>query len=303
MSTRLPDPRVPDTPAPDPRARDTRAPLATFLALTFALSAVFWWLIVAAGSLGARGGMYVLALMWCPGVSALATRLAFQRDVRGQGWRWGETRWAALAYVLPLAYATAAYGVVWLAGLGGVDLGRFRVGVVTFLVLGSLQSLLSATGEELGWRGFLVPTLARTTSFGRTALVSGAIWAAWHVPLIVFADYNGGTPTWYSVLCFVVMVVALSVPFAWLRLRSGSVWPAAILHATHNLFVQAFFDRVTVDTGPTRWLTGEFGAALAVTVGATAWLFWRARHALPLSDVPRAERAPVAAGAAAPLGG
>jgi len=279
----------------DTRAHSTGAKLATFLGLTFALSAVFWWLIIAAGSLGAHGGAYVFALMWCPGVSALATRLAFQGNVRGQGWRWGATRWAALAYVLPLGYATAAYGLVWLAGLGGADLGRFRIGVVTFLVLGSLQSLLSATGEELGWRGFLVPTLARTMSFGRTAVVSGAIWAAWHVPLIAFADYNAGTPTWYAVLCFAVMVVSLAVPLAWLRLRSGSVWPAAILHASHNLFVQGFFDRVTVDTGPTRWLTGEFGAALAVTVGATAWMFWRARDAVASpDDEALPERAPAA---------
>jgi uncharacterized protein len=277
----------------DTRAGGTRAELATFLGLTFALSAVFWWLIIAAGSLGAHGGAYVLALMWCPGVSALATRLAFQRNVRGEGWRWGATRWAALAYVLPLGYATAAYGLVWLGGLGGVDLGRFRTGVVTFVVVGSLQSLLSATGEELGWRGFLVPTLARTMSFGRTAVLSGGIWAAWHAPLIVFADYNAGTATWYAVLCFAIMVVSLAIPLAWLRLRSGSVWPAAILHASHNLFVQGFFDRVTVDTGPTRWLTTEFGAALAVTIGMTAWMFWRVRDAVSSPDVALPERVPV----------
>jgi hypothetical protein len=82
------------------------------------------------------------------------------------------------------------------------------------------------------------------------------------------------------------MVVSLSVPMAWLRLRSGSVWPAAILHASHNLFVQGFFDRVTVDSGPTRWLTGEFGAALALAIGATAWLFWRRRDAASLPDEP-----------------
>ena len=259
---------------------DTRPQLITFLGLTFGLSAVLWWLIVSAGSLGAQGGMYVLALMWSPGVSALVTRLIFQRNVRGEGWRPGEIRWLALAYVLPLGYATVAYGLVWVTGLGAVDLARFKTPLATFLVLGSLQSLLSATGEELGWRGFLVPTLARTMSFGRTALLSGAIWAGWHMPLIVLADYNNGAPAWYSVLCFGVMVTALGVPFAWLRLRSGSVWPAAILHATHNLFVQAFFDRVTVDTGPTRWLTSEFGAALAITITITAVVFWRARGSL-----------------------
>jgi membrane protease YdiL (CAAX protease family) len=196
------------------RAHGTRAQLATFLGLTFALSAGFWRLIITAGSVGAHGGTYVLALMWCPGVSALATRLAFQGDVRGEGWRFGAPRWAALAYVLPLGYATAAYGMVWLTGLGGVDLARFRSSVVAFVVLGSLQNLLSATGEELGWRGFLVPTLARTMSFRRTALLSGAIWTAWHVPLIAFADYNAGTPTWYAVLCFTVGVVSLAVPLA-----------------------------------------------------------------------------------------
>jgi membrane protease YdiL (CAAX protease family) len=287
----------------DTRASNTRAELTTFLCLTFALSAVFWWLIISAGSLGAHGGLYVFALMWSPAVGALTTRLVFQHNVRGEGWRLPAPRWAALAYLLPVAYATAAYGLVWLTGLGGVDLSRFKTGIGTFLVIGSLQSLLSATGEELGWRGFLVPTLARNMSFGRTALVSGAIWAAWHVPLIVFADYNGGTPTWYSVLCFAVMVTSLGVPFAWLRLRSGSVWPAAILHASHNLFVQAFFDRVTVNTGPTRWLTSEFGAALAVTIAVTAWLFWRARDAIPSGEAPLATGIPVAPHAqAVPVG-
>ena len=86
------------------------------------------------------------------------------------------------------------------------------------------------------------------------------------------------------------MVVAMGFPFAWLRLRSGSVWPAAILHASHNLFVQAFFDRVTVDTGPTRWLTGEFGAGLALAFIAVGWIFWRARASVEVpneSGTPR----------------
>ena len=281
------------------RAEETGAGLVTFLCLTFASSAVFWALMINGGGLGAGGGLYVFALMWCPGSSALVTRLVFQHNVRGEGWRWRRdtTRWAILAYLLPLGYATAAYGLVWLARLGGVDLSRFRGSVLTFVLVGSLSSLLSATGEELGWRGFLVPALARRLSFGRTGVVSGAIWAAWHVPLIIGADYNGGTPAWYSVLCFAVMVVALGVPFAWLRLRSGSVWPAAILHATHNLFVQGFFDRVTVDTGPTRWLTGEFGAALALSIVVTSWLFWRARRSIVMPNEPVLAAAGAASGA------
>ena len=266
------------------RATEPRAAVGTFLGLTFGLSAVFWFLIIQAGSLGVHGGAYVFALMWCPGTSALITRLIFQHNVRGEGWGLGEARWLGLAYVLPIIYATIVYGLVWLSGLGGVDVSRFKTPVAMFLVVGSLQSLLSATGEELGWRGFLVPELAKTRSFKATALISGVIWAGWHFPLIIGADYNGGTPPWYSVLCFAVMVVAMCFPFAWLRLRSGSVWPAAILHASHNLFVQAFFDRVTVDTGPTKWLTGEFGAGLALAFIGLALIFWRARGAIAMPN-------------------
>ena len=255
-----------------------RAELAAFLGLTFALSAAGYGLIVAAGGVAHAGG-YILVLMWSPAVGALATQLIFHRTWRGLGWRLPALRWLALGYFLPLAYAVVAYGTVWLAGLGGFDLTRAPRNPLTFIFVGTLVSLVTATGEELGWRGYLVPVLGRTMSLGRVAVLTGVIWAAWHVPLIAFADYNAGTSMWYAVLCFAIGVVALSLPMAWLRLRSGSVWPPALLHASHNLYVQGFFDRVTVDTGPTRWLTGEFGAMLPIAICAIAWLFWRVRPA------------------------
>lgn len=259
-------------------SQNTRAELATFLGLTFTLSFIWYWRIIAVGGL-AHAGVYIILLMWSPAAGAFVTQFVFHRTLRGLGWRLPAFQWAALAYILPIAYATVAYGAVWLARLGDLDLTRANGNVLTFVFLGSLLSLATATGEELGWRGCLVPLLARSMSVTRVSVVSGFIWAAWHMPLIVFADYNAGTNTWYAVLCFTISVVALSLPMAWLRLRSASVWPAALLHASHNLYVQDFFDRVTVDTGPTRWLTGEFGAALAITIGITACLFWRMRHA------------------------
>jgi membrane protease YdiL (CAAX protease family) len=249
--------------------------LTTYLFLTFGLSSIFYVLITGAKSLSAGGGMYVLMLMWCPGISALLTRLLFQRNVRGEGWAWGPTRFELVGYGLPIAYALCAYGAVWIFDFGGVDLSKFHTGVVRFLVVGLVISVASALGEELGWRGFLVPKLAERFSFTQTALISGIIWSSWHVPLIIFADYNGGTPTWYSIACFAVMVVGISFPMAWLRLRSGSVWPAAILHASHNLFIQGFFDTVTVDTGVTKYLLSEFGAVLALAAAATGVIFWR----------------------------
>ena len=172
-----------------------RNELTTFLLLTFGLSTIFYVIFARAKSLSAGGGLYVAMLMWCPGTLALITRLLFQRNVRGEGWAWGKTRYVLIGFALPLAYAGAAYGAVWIFDFGGVDVSRFHANPIRFITIGLAMSLAFATGEELGWRGFLVPKLAERMSFRGTAITSGVIWATWHMPLIIFADYNGGTPT------------------------------------------------------------------------------------------------------------
>jgi len=127
----------------------------------------------------------------------------------------------------------------------------------------------------------LVPQLARLTTFTRTSLISGGIWAVWHYPAIIAGRYHGDGPIWYGLICFTIMVIATSFAFNWMRLRSGSLWTGMWMHASHNLFIQGVFDRVTFDTGPTPFLIGELGAALAVVTVIVALVFWRMRSALP----------------------
>jgi membrane protease YdiL (CAAX protease family) len=107
------------------------------------------------------------------------------------------------------------------------------------------------------------------------SLISGLMWAAYHFPVLLFADYNKGAPAWYSLTCFTLMVVADSFILAWLTLRSKSLWPAAIFHGSHNLFIQSIFTPLTRDTGPTKYVIDEFGIGLVITVGIAAVLAWR----------------------------
>src|ERR1700733_4665821 len=109
--------------------------LATYFLLTFGLSSIFYVIFVRAKSLGAGGGLYVPMLMWCPGVSALITRLVFQRNVRGEGWAPGPIRYLLAGYALPLAYAVCAYGAVWIFDFGRVDLSRFHHSPLHFLTV------------------------------------------------------------------------------------------------------------------------------------------------------------------------
>lgn len=268
--------------------------IIVFLVLTAVLSGIVYAMMAAAGAYNSQGGAYTLLLMWCPGVSALATQIIFERRITGLGWRLPKGRYIVLGYAIPLAYTAVAYGIIWLAGWGKPSLTAAAaaaaattgmtptnptafaiVYLIVISTVGIIGSVVSALGEEIGWRGFLVPELAKRNTFLATALISGIVWMLWHVPAL-FLGYNGGTPIWYGLPWFAVAVIGISVVAAWLRLDSGSLWPAVMLHASHNLFVQSVFGGVTADTGHTAYFAGEFGAVLPVMIAVVAALvIWR----------------------------
>lgn len=278
----------------------------TFLALVLILSSIVYYFIFKSGSLHSFGGNLVLLLMWVPGVSGIITQLIYEHTLRGMGWKLGKAKYLLIAYFLPVFYCLVVYGITWISGLGNVPDPEFISEITTTYgitntnptivilifsvvasVVGLFGSLLSATGEEIGWRGVFVPELAKVTSFPKVALISGVIWAIWHLPAILFADYNlPGVPKWYAGLMFTIMVLGISFAFAWLRLKSGSLWTAAILHASHNLFIQAIFTPLTLQTKITPFIIDEFGVGLAMAGVLVAWFFIRKNNQQPLTLQP-----------------
>ena len=118
--------------------------------------------------------------------------------------------------------------------------------------------------------------ISQRYSFTATAVLSGAIWAAWHVPIIVFAGYNAGTG-WYGLAVVSANMIGLCFVLTWLRLKSGSLWTAVILHASSNHFIQHFFDPMTAYTGRTKYILGEFGIGFTLVVALLAAYFWMRR--------------------------
>lgn len=261
------------------RPQNTLNRILIYLLIVFSLSGLLYVLIIRSGGLEGEGQLLVMPLMWSPAIAALLTTYIFQRNFRGLGWGFGKPQYYLIAYLLPVIYAGIAYGMVWLLGLGEIDTAVLGdepwLEILRSMTVGVLGSALLALGEEIGWRGLLVPQLAILQPFARTALISGVIWGAWHVPLIIGGGYSSSAPTWYAVACFSVLVVGISFAFAWLRLASGSLWPAVLLHAVHNHFIQGVLDRVTVNTGQTDYFTTEFGLGLAIMGFIWGLVFWR----------------------------
>jgi membrane protease YdiL (CAAX protease family) len=268
--------------------------IALFYGLTLLFSNIFNAFVLFGGRMDAGNLLYVTGAMWSPALAALATKRIFREPIAELPWKWGGARYAWLAYLIPLAYALPVYLIAWLTPLGGFLDADFlkrtaeqfgwsdfppslvlALFVVFTATLGLVGKTSRALGEEIGWRGFLVPELSKVVGFTGVSLISGLMWAAYHFPVLLFADYNKGAPAWYSLTCFTLMVVADSFILAWLTLRSQSLWPAAIFHGSHNLFIQSIFTPLTRDTGPTKYVIDEFGVGLIVTIGIAAILTWR----------------------------
>ena len=272
--------------------------LLLFLVLVIGLSGTVYTLFFAPTPFaGGGGGHYVEALMWCPATAAFLTLLITRGDIGSLGLSRFAPRFALAGYLIPLAYAAIAYIAVWSFGLGGFPSAEgiarlaksvgwhvtapgafippyFLLVATTFMV----GAIARALGEEIGWRGFLAPRMVARLGFTWGAILSGAIWASWHIPIMVFGAYNAGTPFWYGFTCFAGFVIASAVMLTWLRLKSNSVWPCAILHASHNVFIQTFFTPLTAPKGAiTAYTIDEFGFAVPLVAIAIAVYFWTRR--------------------------
>jgi uncharacterized protein len=269
--------------------------ILVFLLLVFVFSSLPYYLMIHTGHIGAGNGLVVALVMWCPAFAAFATCAWFGIDLRALGWKW-PGRWAAWAYVIPILYTLPVYVAAWAAIPGSLAFAKFAaplgaafgfpnwprttalvLAIPLYAVLGVIASTARALGEEIGWRGFLLPRLVEQMGFTRGCLLSGCIWAVWHYPGLLFSDYNSGTQPVFALTCFTLMVIADAYLMGWFRLKSGSLWPAAILHASHNLFIQAIFDGMTAPVGRVLYVTTEFGVGLVLTIGVFALYFWTRR--------------------------
>lgn len=264
--------------------------IVIYYALTNAISGVFIWMSLRTGP----NLTLTTGLMWGPALAAFATTWLFGGRVRDLAWRWGEPRWQWLAYALPFFYALPLYLLAWTTGLGGfynpeaaakiaADYGltalptgwAFALYCVISLTIGFVPKTGRALGEEIGWRGFLVPELMKVTGFVGTSLISGLMWSVWHFPGILLGDYNAGTEAWVGLTCFTIAVTSQSFVYTWLTLRSRSLWPAAFLHGAHNTLIQLVLTPATRNTGPTPYVIDEFGVGLVVTCVIAAVVVWR----------------------------
>lgn len=150
---------------------------------------------------------------------------------------------------------------------------RFALAVATATVVGGVVGIITAAGEEIGWRGYLLPRLVQA-GVPCPLIVSGLIWGLWHVPAIITGQYGAGRQPLLAAALFLLFAVGMSVFWGTLRLRTGSVWSAVIGHAAWNAVIEGPFTGYTAGAMRTLWL-GESGILVAGVVGVIAYVTWK----------------------------
>lgn len=240
----------------------------------------------------------LILISWVPALAALGTQLIRTGSVRGfaSGWRWPALRWILLGLAVPCGYTTAITALTWLSDAGTLDLSAFthaatdalgsdwaplQVVALCYAILtivgGTLALSVFSLGEELGWSGFVIPRLLPTLGITRTALVTGLLWSSYHFPLILLAkNFTQGTPIGFTMIGLTVALTGVAFVSTWLRARTISIWPAVLMHASHNVWFFYLYEPLTSAKPLTPYVGGEHGVGMMLVAIVLGILVTRA---------------------------
>jgi uncharacterized protein len=208
-------------------------------------------------------GLFALA-MWGPGIAAIIATLFVAREPfstlrlntlgpkRYYFWAWFLAPVVAvltLAATILLGTGTFDSTMTFMRELLAQSPQAQELPPVEILVMIQLASALTiapfinvvfAMGEELGWRGFLLPKLLPLGEW-KALLLSGAIWGFWHAPAIALHGHNFPLHPYLGVLLMTVGCMLLGVIFGWLYLKTRSPWAPALAHGAFNAIAVSSF--------------------------------------------------------------
>ncbi|CAN5746310.1 hypothetical protein BH10CHL1_BH10CHL1_02280 [soil metagenome] len=276
----------------------TKATLFYLMAITFATG-------VAVATITLHNPDLLGYVMFTPLLATLLMLLVVTRDGYSKaGWqslgiqRAGLRAWP-LALWLPLLVLGCSFETATLLGVAhwqwpaGATWGHF----LPDLLAGLLINTLFALGEEIGWRGYLLPKLLPLGPV-RAALLGGLLHGMWHLPMILLTPfYHGDGNRWIVVPLFLLTLSVGGVFYSYLRLTSDSVWPVALGHGAFNLFWGMFTD-LAVPVAPLmmEYLAGESGIlALIFALLTVGFLIRRLKGNVKKPTMQTATQQPIAA--------
>ena len=277
--------------------------LGIFLATTFILTWSLEFILMANGGYSNPYLIFILSgVMLIPAISVVITRLITHEGFKKFGLKphfKGNIKFYLMAWFGPsvlILTGAALYFLIFPAHFDptmssitqvyqaqGIDvtassmttifIAQFAAG----MLLSPVLNIITTLGEEIGWRGYLLPKLREHYSDRIAIVISGAIWGLWHAPIIAMGhNYGTGYPfyPWGGILAMIAFCLFIGSFFSYLVIRTKSVLPAAIGHGALNGFVgiTAFFTIGDVSPFIGPMATGIIGGIGFIVVGTICYV-------------------------------
>ena len=243
--------------------------IITFV-LTYAAEIGFIWPLVSNRGLGTdvTAQLFTSVMMFMPAVGVVLTRLltkeGFQDHYLKWTWNKANTKYYLFAWVGPAVLTLLGGAVYFLvfpqrfdfemsylvsvyeengrtmepAALRATILSQMAAAVI----FAPLLNCITCFGEEWGWRGYLLPKMAKKFDLLPLLLINGVIWGLWHAPLTVMG-HNYGTQyfgyPYLGIAAMCIFCVILGIFFSYVTMKTGSCIPSIIAHGAVNGFASA----------------------------------------------------------------
>lgn len=226
--------------------------IVIYLIMTFAIPWAAWIIMDLKGLYGTTAYMLITAiLMWMPAVSAISVRFITKAPAIAFSWRPGirrNLRTYIIACVSPALLSiigAAAYFIIFrqdfsmsaVEEMTSLTAAQYSALMLSSAIPAAFVNMFFALGEEIGWRGFLLPRLAEKAGRIWAYPITGIIWGIWHTPVNIMG-YNYGTGyagyPYTGVIAMCLACIVFGSWCTWLAERSGSIWPPALFHGAMN---------------------------------------------------------------------
>lgn len=215
-----------------------------------------------------------------PAIAAIITRLFFyENKFKDAHLRFGKWRdyfkfWGITLLIVILSYLlyTAMGAISWdfsgesfleklreQAEISGQNLEDLPAGLtpkmmlliyfIGGLTLFNIPLIIMGFGEEFGWRGLMFPLLCKKNLI-RGFIIGGLIWFAWHVPLMFIMPDTNDFTIWENIFNFIILSIGSIcsfIFFAYVYVKSGSIWVASLVHTVFNNSARSFSQYVIIE--------------------------------------------------------
>jgi membrane protease YdiL (CAAX protease family) len=202
-----------------------------------------------------RKDVIILAMMLLPAIASVITRIitkeGFERMMIHPYFK-GNLKWYFISYFAPpfiACFGAIVYFITFSGDFSPLQsafaieesissksefLKELFTLVPIAIIVNPIMGIVQCFGEELGWRGYLLPKLGEKLSPLSSSMVTGVIWGLWHAPIIAIG-YNYGTDHRIAgIFAMIIFCTALGIILGFLTYKVHSIWPAVLFHASIN---------------------------------------------------------------------